>query len=108
MAEAFKPSDYAGVPASFGSYQTYLGMDKNNPYGIPKDSAPQKSMYKVDVPVAPSAGGVAVQPVMPPTISAVPPANPFALPSTPFQLPSVTLPSTQSMMDAVKKHLGVE
>jgi hypothetical protein len=107
MAEAFNPSDYAGVPASFGSYQTYLGMDKNNPYGTPRNTAPKKSMYDVEaVPPATAPQDAAAQPVVPPLVTAAPPANPFGAPSSGFNLPSLTLPTTQSMMDAVKKHLG--
>jgi hypothetical protein len=105
MAEAFNPSDYAGVPASFGSYQAYIGMDKNNPFGTPKN-APKKSIYDVSLPTVPVAGDATAQPVVPPSVAAVPPSNPFGLPSSPFKLPTINLPSTQSMMDAVKKHLG--
>jgi hypothetical protein len=111
MAEPFVPSDYSGISSRFGSYQNYSGIGKENPFGktfsVTGGSSPEKSMFDITpVPVAPATPQAAQQPVVPPTAMPGQPPAQMGSPSTPFSLPTLNLPTTQSLTDAVRKHLG--
>jgi len=111
MAEPFVPSDYSGISSRFSSYQNYSGIGKENPFGktfsLSGGKSPEKSMYDITPVPAPAAPQAATeQPVVPPTATVGQAPTQMGAPSTPFSLPSITLPTVQSLTDAVKKHLG--
>ena len=110
MAEPFAPSDYSGLAAKYSSWQNYAGIGKTNPFG--KDlfgsgtPGSDKSLYDIPVPAQPA-------PVAPPEVPQA--ASPYGtapvgsvapVASSPFSLPTLNLPTTQSLTDAVRKHLG--